>query len=282
MTAMGAAWTIPSLRLSGDIEIPQIGLDLYPVPPEETQRAVELALEAGYRHVDTAAAYRNEKEAGAALAASGLPRDEYFVTTKLWCSRQDHDSTGTTFEASLERLGLDHVDLCLIYWPVPTGGRFVESWRALERIREKGAARMIGVSNFRIEDLELLRRETDAWPTVNQVELHPYCQENDLLAWHAEHEIATAAWSPLTQGELLEDEATIVRLAESHGKTLTQVVLRWHLQLGHIVIPNADTPERIRENIDLFDFELSNEELARIAGLGDDSKVGAGLASYAP
>ncbi len=280
MTAMGVR-TIPSLSLSDGFEIPQIGLDLYPVPPEETQRAVELALEAGYRHLDTAAAYRNEQEAGAALASSGLPREDYFVTTKLWCSQLDQASAARIFEASLERLGLDYVDLCLLYWPVPTGGRFGEIWRALERIREQGTARTIGASNFRIEDLELLKRETGAWPTVNQIELHPYSQENNLLAWHAEHGIATAAWSPLAQGELLEDETTIVRLAERYGKTLTQVVLRWHLQLGHIVIPNADTPQRIRENIEVFDFELADEEMRAIAELDGGSLVGAGLATYA-
>jgi diketogulonate reductase-like aldo/keto reductase len=279
---MGAARTIPSLSLSDGIEIPQIGLDLYPVPPEETQRAVELALELGYRHIDSAAAYRNEREAGAALAASALPRDDYFVTTKLWCSHLDQDSTLATFEASLERLGLDRVDLCLIYWPVPTGGRFIEIWRALERIREQGLARTIGVSNFRIEDLDLLGREAGVRPVVNQVELHPYSQENDLLCWHAEHGIATAAWSPLAQGELLEDERAVVRLAEGHGKTLSQVVLRWHLQLGHIVIPNSDTPERVRENIEVFDFALSDEELAVIAELDSDRRVGTDVATPVP
>jgi 2,5-diketo-D-gluconate reductase A len=264
---MSTVQTVPSLRLRDGVEIPQLGFDLFGVPPEETQRAVGLAFDAGYRHIDTAAAYRNEKEVGAALAASGLSRRDYFVTTKLWCSRQGQDSTVTTFETSLARLGLDHVDLCLIIWPVPTGGRFIDIWRDLERIHREGTARTIGVANFGIEDLELLRREAEILPTVNQVELHPYCQEADLFAWHAEHGIASAAWSPLGQGDLLDDETPIVRLAERHGKTLTQVILRWHLQLGNIVVASSVTPEGIRENIDLFDFELSDEELAAIGEL---------------
>jgi 2,5-diketo-D-gluconate reductase A len=267
MTTVSTAQMVPSLTLSDGTEVPQLGFDLFPVSPEETRRAVELALDAGYRHIDTAAAYRNEREVGAALAASGLPRRDYFVTTKLWCPRQGQDSTLRTFEASLDRLGLDYVDLCLIQWPVQTGGRFVDVWRALERIRGEGAARTIGVANFGIEDLELLRREAEILPTVNQVELHPYCQEAELLAWHAEHGVATAAWSPLAQGELLDDETTIVRLAERHGRTLTQVILRWHLQLGSIVIAGSVTPGGIRESIDLFDFELSDEELAAIGEL---------------
>jgi 2,5-diketo-D-gluconate reductase A len=264
---MGAAQTVPSLRLRDDVEIPQLGLDLFGVPPEEAQRAVELAFDAGYRHFDTAAAYRSEKEVGAALAASGLSRRDYFVTTNLWSPRQGRDSTLRTFEESLARLSLDHVDLCLVTWPVLTGGRFVDIWRDLERIRGEGTARTIGVANFGIEDLELLRRGAEILPTVNQVESHPYCQDADLLAWHAEHGIASAAWSPLGQGDLLGDEAPIVRLAERHGKTLTQAILRWHLQLGNIVLAHAVTPEGIRETIDLFDFELSDEELAAIGEL---------------
>jgi 2,5-diketo-D-gluconate reductase A len=267
MTIVSTAPTVPSFRLSDGTEVPQLGFDLFPVPPGKTRRAVELALDAGYRHIDTAAAYRNEREVAAALAASGLPRKDYFVTTKLWCLRQGHDSTLRTFEASLDRLGLDYVDLCLINWPVQIGGRFVDIWRALERIHGEGAARTIGVSNFGIEDLELLREEAETLPTINQVELHPYCQEADLLAWHAEHGVATAAWSPLAPGELLDGETTIVRLAERHGKTLSQVILRWHLQRGNIVSASSVTPEGILESIDLFDFELSEEELAAIGEL---------------
>jgi 2,5-diketo-D-gluconate reductase A len=264
---MSTVQTAPSLRLSDGVDIPQLGFGLFGVPPEGTRRAVELALEAGYRHLDTAAVYGNEKEVGAALAASGLSRRDYFVTAKLWCSRQGQDSTRRAFEASLARLGLDHADLCLVFRPIPSGGRLIDIWRALERIHREGTARAIGVANFGIEDLELLRRDAKILPTINQVELHPYCQEADLLAWHAEHGVATAAWSPLEQGDLLGDETTIVRLAEKHGKTLTQVILRWHLQLGHVAIAGPVTPNGTRESVDIFDFELSEEELAAIGAL---------------
>jgi 2,5-diketo-D-gluconate reductase A len=271
--------TVPSIELHDGIEIPQLGFGVFQVPPEETQGAVELALEAGYRHIDTAAAYRNEKGVGAALAASGLPREDYFVTTKLWNSQQGFESTLAAFEASLDRLGLDHVDLYLIHWPVPTEGRFVDTWRAFEQIHREEAARTIGVSNFRIEDLQVLEQETETRPTINQVELHPHLQQANLRAWHAERDIATEAWSPLAQGALLDDE-TIVRIAENHGKTPAQVILRWHLQLGNVVIPKSVTPSRIRENIDIFDFELSGEEMAEIEGLGGGSRIGPDPATF--
>ncbi len=270
---------LPSVTLHDGIEIPQLGFGVFQVPPDETQGAVELALKAGYRHIDTAAAYRNEKEVGAALAASGLPREDYFVTTKLWNSQQGHDSTLAAFEASLERLGLDHVDLYLIHWPAPTEGLFLDTWRAFERIHGEEAARTIGVSNFRIEDLKLLDRETETLPTVNQIELHPRLQQADLRAWHAEHGIATEAWSPLAQGELLDDEA-IVAVADSHGKTPAQAILRWHLQLGNVVIPKSVTPERIRENIAIFDFELSKDDMAMIGELDSGSRIGPDPATF--
>jgi 2,5-diketo-D-gluconate reductase A len=263
----------PSVTLHDDIEMPRLGFGVFQVPPGETQRAVELALEAGYRHIDTAAAYRNEKGVGAALAASGLPREDYFVTTKLWNSQQGYESTLPAFEASLDRLGLDHVDLYLIHWPVPTKGLFLDTWRAFEQIHGEEAARTIGVSNFRIEDLQLLERETEMRPTVNQIELHPYLQQADLRAWHAEHGIVTEAWSPLAQGELLDDE-TIVAVAEDHGRTPAQVILRWHMQLGNVVIPKSVTPARIRENIEIFDFELSDEDLEAIGSLDGGSRIG--------
>jgi len=265
--------TVPSLSLDDGIEIPRLGFGVFQIPPEETQRAVELALEAGYRHFDTAAAYRNERGVGAALAASGLPREDYFVTTKLWNSQQGFESTLEAFEASLERLGLDHVDLYLIHWPVPTEDRFVDTWRAFEQIHREEAARTIGVSNFRIEDLERLERETETRPTINQVELHPRFQQVELRAWHAEHGIATEAWSPLAQGELLDDE-TIAGVAAEHGRTPAQVILRWHLQLGNVVIPKSVTPERIRENVEVFDFELSAEQMAAIGSLDGGDRIG--------
>lgn len=271
--------TVPSVRLSDGIEVPQLGFGVFQVPPQSTQETVELALEAGYRHIDTAASYGNEEQVGAALAASGLPREDYFVTTKLWNSQQGLYSTLDAFEASLERLGLDHVDLYLIHWPMPSEGRFIETWRAFEQILREEAARTIGVSNFRVEDLELLTRETQIRPTVNQVELHPRLQQAELRAWHDSHAIATEAWSPLAQGELLGEE-TIVRIAEDREKSPAQVILRWHLQLGNIVIPKSATPERIRENFDVFDFELSDGELALIAGLDRGGRIGPDPATF--
>ena len=265
--------TIPRVALHDGIEIPQLGFGVFQVPPKDTQRAVEEALEAGYRHIDTAAAYRNEAGAGAALAASGLPREDVFITTKLWNSQQGHDSALIAVEASLERLGLDHVDLYLIHWPVPSEDRFIDTWRAFERIYEEESARTIGVSNFRIEDLERLLAETDTRPTVNQIELHPRFPQAELRAFHAEHRIATEAWSPLAQGDLLDDE-TIVGIAERHDRTPAQVILRWHLQLGNIVIPKSVTPERIRENIEIFDFELSDEDMAEFARLDSGERIG--------
>ncbi len=265
--------TTPRIALHDGVEIPQLGFGVFQVPPEETQSVVELALEAGYRHVDTAAAYRNEAGVGAALAASGLPREDVFVTAKLWNSQQGHDSALEAFEASLGRLGLEYVDLYLIHWPVPREDRFVDTWRAFERILEEGHARTIGVSNFRIEDLERLAVETGTRPTVNQVELHPRHQQGELRAWHVEHDIATEAWSPLAQGDLLDDE-TISEVASRHGKTPAQAILRWHIQLGNVVIPKSVTPERIRENLELFDFELSEEEMAAIAELDIGERIG--------
>lgn len=274
-----AQLTIPRLALHDGIEVPQLGFGVFQVPPEETQNAVEVALDAGYRHIDTAAAYRNEAGVGAALAASGLPREDLFVTTKLWNTQQGHDATLAAFEASLERLGLDHVDLYLIHWPVPSEDRFVETWRAFERIYEEEAARTIGVSNFRVEDLERLVAETGTRPTVNQIELHPRFQQAELRAFHAEHRIATEAWSPLAQGELLDDE-TIVRIADRHERTPAQAILRWHLQLGNVVIPKSVTPERIRENIEVFDFELSDEEMTEFARLDSGERIGPDPATF--
>jgi 2,5-diketo-D-gluconate reductase A len=265
--------TIPRIALHDGIEIPQLGFGVFQVPPEDTQGVVELALDAGYRHIDTAGAYRNEAGVGAALSASGLPREDVFVTTKLWNSQQGYDSTLDAFETSLGRLGFDYVDLYLIHWPVPTEDRFVDTWRAFERILEDGRARTIGVSNFRIEDLERLEIETETRPTINQIELHPRLQQAELRAWHAEHGVATEAWSPLAQGDLLDDE-TIEAIAARHGKTPAQAILRWHIQLGNVVIPKSVTPERICENLELFDFELSDEEMSSFAALDAGERIG--------
>jgi 2,5-diketo-D-gluconate reductase A len=270
---MTNATSIPAVAMHDGREIPQLGFGVFQVPPEETQETVEEALATGYRHIDTAAAYRNEAGVGAAIAASGIGREDLFITTKLWNSEQGFNSTLRAFEKSRERLGLDYVDLYLIHWPMPTEDHYVDTWRAFERIQEDGGSRSIGVSNFRVEDLERLKREVVYLPTVNQIELHPLLQQAELRAWHAEHDIATEAWSPLAQGEVLDDP-TLAALAARHGKTPAQVVLRWHLQLGNIVIPKSETPARIRENFDLFDFELSGEDMAAIAGLDAGKRTG--------
>jgi 2,5-diketo-D-gluconate reductase A len=271
---------IPSLTLHDGVEVPQFGFGVFQVPPEDTQQVVEEALAAGYRHIDTAAAYRNEKGVGAAIAASGIPRDEVFVTTKLWNSQQGFDAALQAFEKSLGRLGMERVDLYLIHWPVPAQGLFVETWKAFERIHGEGRSRSIGVSNFRIEDLERLERETETMPTANQVELHPRFQQAELRAWHAEHGIATEAWSPLGQGHLLGEEA-IVEVAGRHDRTPAQTILRWHLQLGNVVIPKSVTPERIRENIQVFDFELTEEEMAELEAIDTGRRFGPDPADFA-
>jgi 2,5-diketo-D-gluconate reductase A len=265
--------TIPSLTLHDGVEIPQLGFGVFQVPPEDTQEVVEQALDVGYRHIDTAGAYRNEKGVGAAIAASGLAREDVFVTTKLWNTEQGFEATLAAFEASLGRLGFEYVDLYLIHWPVPSEDRYVDTWRAFERIHDEGWALTIGVSNFRVEDLERLEGDTEVRPTVNQIELHPRLQQAELRAWHADHGIVTEAWSPLAQGDLLDDE-TIGAIAERHGKTPAQAILRWHLQLGNVVFPKSVTPGRIRENIELFDFELSDAEMAEFERLDRGERIG--------
>ena len=271
---------MPTIALEGGVEIPQLGFGVFQVPPDETEEAVAEALRVGYRHIDTAAAYRNERGVGAAVAASGLSPEEVFVTTKLWNSQQGHDEALDAVEKSLGRLGLEQLDLYLIHWPVPEQDRYVETWRAFEEIRGQGKARAIGVSNFRVEDLERLAAETETTPAVNQIELHPRFQQRELRAYHAEHGIATEAWSPLAQGAVLEDES-IAAIAEAHGKTAAQVVLRWHLQLGNVVIPKSVTPERIRANFELFDFELADEEMAAIEELDTGRRIGPDPATFA-
>jgi 2,5-diketo-D-gluconate reductase A len=270
---MASLTSIPTVALRDGVEIPQLGFGVFQVPPEETQEAVEAALATGYRHIDTAAAYRNERGVGEAIASAGLARDEVFITTKLWNSEQGFDSTLAAFDKSLKRLGTDHVDLYLIHWPMPTEDRYLDTWRAFEQIHAEGRARSIGVSNFRVEDLERLRAEAEELPTVNQIELHPSLQQAELRAWHAEHDVATESWSPLAQGALLDDD-TIVTIAAHHEKTPAQAILRWHLQLGNVVIPKSVTPERIRENIEIFDFELSEDDMAAIARLDAGRRTG--------
>ncbi len=269
----------PVLTLHDGVEMPQLGFGVFQIPPEETQERVEEALAVGYRHVDTAAAYRNEAGVGAAIAAGGVRRDDIFVTTKLWNSEQGYDSTLRAFEKSLERLGTGHVDLYLIHWPLPSRDLYLDTWRAFERIHEEGGARSIGVSNFRVEDLERLEQEAERRPTVNQIELHPRLQQAELRAWHADHDVVTEAWSPLAQGDLLED-GTIETIAAHHDRTSAQAILRWHLQIGNVVIPKSATPERIRENFELFDFALSEDDLAAISRLDAGERVGPDPATF--
>src|SRR6476619_2733 len=276
---MTQATSIPAVTLHDGVEIPQLGFGVFQVPPEKTQEVVEEALEIGYRHIDTAAAYRNERGVGAAIAASGIPREEIFLTTKLWNSQQGYESTLGAFAKSLARLGLDRLDLYLIHWPVPSEGRALDTWRAFERIQEEGRVRTIGVYNFRVEDLEMLAREADAQPTVNQIELHPHLQQAALREWHDEHGIATEAWSPLAQGDLLINE-TIAGVAARHERTPAQTILRWHLQLGNVVIPKSVTPARLREHFELFEFELSEDVMKEIAALDVGQRIGPAPTSF--
>jgi 2,5-diketo-D-gluconate reductase A len=270
---------VPNVRLNDGTRIPQVGFGVFQVPPDETQRAVEDALAAGYRHIDTAAAYRNERGVAAGIAASGVPRAEIFITTKLWNTEQGFESTLAAFDKSIEALDTEQVDLYLIHWPVPARDLFLDTWRAFERIHTEGGARSIGVSNFRVADLERLASEAETQPTVNQIELHPLLQQVELRAWHAEHGIATEAWSPLAQGEVLKDD-TLVTIAAHHERTVAQVILRWHLQLGNVVIPKSVTPARVRENLDIFDFELTEDDLAAIARLDAGHRTGPDPASF--
>ncbi|MGH3779559.1 MAG: aldo/keto reductase [Pseudonocardiaceae bacterium] len=270
---------VPTITLNNNVQIPQLGFGVFQVPPEDVERVVSIALETGYRSIDTAAAYHNEEGVGRAIASSGLARDEIFVTTKLWNSDHGYDQALRAFDASARRLGLGTVDLYLIHWPVPKADRYVETWKALEKLAADGRVRAIGVSNFTVECLRRLLAETGTVPAVNQVELHPYLQQTELRAEHAERGIATEAWSPLAQGAVLS-EATITRLAKRHGVTPAQVVLRWHLQIGNIVIPKSVTPARIRENFDIFGFDLSPEDLSAIADLETGRRTGPDPATF--
>lgn len=271
---MTRAIEVPTLTLNDGAEIPQLGFGTFRIPPEDAERVVLAALEAGYRHIDTAAIYGNEEGVGRAIAASGIPRDELYITTKVWNSDQGRDSTLRACDASLRRLGLETIDLYLIHWPVPARDRYVETWRALEELREQGRVRSIGVSNFQVEHLERLRDETGTVPAVNQIELHPYLQQAELREYHRRHGIVTEAWSPLAKGgELLSDPA-IVAIAAAHEVTPAQVVIRWHLELGNVVIPKSVHEERIRANMAVFGFALDDERRAAIAALDRGLRTG--------
>ncbi|HEY8373857.1 MAG TPA: aldo/keto reductase [Pseudonocardiaceae bacterium] len=272
---------VPNIRLNNGVQMPQLGFGVWQVPDDQATEAVSTALEAGYRSIDTAAIYGNEEGVGRAIASSGLPREELFVTTKLWNSDQGYDSTLRAFDASLARLGLDYVDLYLIHWPVPSRDRYVDTWRAFEKLLSDGRVRAIGVSNFHIPHLQRLLDETGTVPVINQIELHPGLQQDELRAFHAEHGIATEAWSPLAQGGEVLRNPVITEIAARHGRTPAQVVLRWHLQLGNVVIPKSVTPSRIRENIDVFGFELSQDDMTAIAGLNTGQRIGPNPETFA-
>jgi 2,5-diketo-D-gluconate reductase A len=264
---------VPDVTLNNGVRMPQLGFGVFQVGDDEARAAVATALECGYRSIDTAALYGNEHGVGVAVSASGIPREELFVTTKLWNADQGAGRVLPAFERSIDKLGLDYVDLYLIHWPVPSRDRFVETWEAFQGLYAEGRMRAIGVSNFTPPQLTRLLEETAVVPAVNQVELHPGFQQPELRAFHREHGIATEAWSPLGQGAALT-HPVITRLAERHEKTPAQVVLRWHLDLGNVVIPKSVTPGRIRENFSVFDFALTPEDARQIAGLESGHRIG--------
>jgi 2,5-diketo-D-gluconate reductase A len=265
--------TIPQLTLNDGNTIPQLGFGVYKIPQAETADAVVAALDAGYRHIDTASFYENEREVGEGIRRSGVPREEVFVTSKSWWTENGYDSTLRSFDASLERLGFETIDLFLIHWPAPKSDRYVETWRALERVRDEGRARSIGVANFHTHHLDRLARETATVPAVNQVELHPWLPQAEVRAYDAGHGIVTEAWSPLARGRILDD-ATLAGIAAKHGVTAAQVAIRWQLQLGNVVIPKSTSPERIRTNLDVFGFALDADDLAAIATLESGARTG--------
>ncbi|MFB6806319.1 aldo/keto reductase [Streptomyces sp. NPDC056387] len=268
---------VPAIRLNNGTLMPQLGFGVFQIPDSEAELAVGAALEAGYRSIDTAAAYGNEKGTGRALAASGVPREELFVTTKLWNGRSrtwHRDDVLRAFDDSLAKLGLDHVDLYLIHWPRPMRDDFLTIWKTFEEIAQSGRAHCVGVSNFRPADLERLGAESTLVPAVNQIELHPLFPQPELRAVHSRLGIATEAWSPLGQGKELLTLPAVAAAAAKHGRSPAQVVLRWHLDLGNIVIPKSVTPSRIRENLDVFGFELDDADRAALDALGTSPSAG--------
>ena len=268
---------VPNITLNDGNAIPQLGFGVYQIEPEDTVEAVSEALEVGYRHIDTAEMYGNEKEVGEAIRSSGLDRGDIYVTSKLNNAFHEPQDAREAFDKTLSDLGFDYVDLFLIHWPLPTlyDGDFVSTWKTLEEFHRDGRARSIGVSNFQIEHLEQLAAETDTVPAVNQIEVHPYFTNDAVREYGREHGIATEAWSPIAKGGVLEDTTT-TQIAEKVGKTPAQVVLRWHVQRGHIIFPKSVTPSRMQENFELFDFELEPDDVDEISALdrGEDGRTG--------
>ncbi|MCW2622744.1 MAG: putative oxidoreductase/MSMEI [Frankiales bacterium] len=267
---------VPTITLHNGVEIPQLGFGVFQVPPDETYEVVMNALEVGYRHLDTAAAYRNESAVGKAIAASGIARDELFITTKLWNAEHGKETAVPALEGSLERLGLERLDLYLIHWPLPAKGKYVETYLALQDgPYADGRIRALGVSNFTPTHLRRLLAAATVRPAVNQIELHPHFTQDEARAFHAEHEIVTEAWSPIGgQGGSVLDSPVITRIARQYDRSPAQVVLRWHLQLGNVVIPKSSNRARMAENFDVFGFELTTGDLAEITALGHEGRVG--------
>jgi diketogulonate reductase-like aldo/keto reductase len=264
---------LPMITLRDGAEIPQLGFGVFQVPPEDTADVTTRALQAGYRHVDTASAYGNEAGVGQAVRAAGLDREEVFITTKCFNDQQGHEQAWRALRESLDRLELDYVDLYLIHWPVPSQGLFVDTWKAFIQMQEEGLTRSIGVSNFQPAHLRQIVEQTGVTPVVNQIELHPRFQQPGLRREHEELGIVTEAWSPLAQGAVLDDPA-IVEIAEEHERTPGQLVIRWHLQLGNVVFPKSVTQERIEQNFDVFGFHLSDAEMERIEALDAGERTG--------
>jgi len=263
----------PTITLNNGVEIPQFGFGVFQIPPQQTKAATLTALEVGYRHIDTAEMYGNEKEVGQAVRASGLDRGDLFVTSKLNNSFHARSDALRAFDRTLSDLDIGYLDLFLIHWPLPEVGDFVETWRAMEEMLRGGSVRAIGVSNFQRQHLQRLLDETETVPAVNQIEVHPYLTQDPLRAFGTEHGIATEAWSPIAQGKVLDDPV-LVDVANRTGRTPAQVTLRWHLQRGDIVFPKSVTRSRVEENLDVFDFELSDADMAAITGLNRDERTG--------
>jgi 2,5-diketo-D-gluconate reductase A len=269
-----AAMSVPNVILNNGIEIPQLGFGVWRVPAADTEKAVTEALEVGYRHIDTAKLYGNEEGVGAAIRSSGLDRDEVFVTTKVWNDDQGYDATLRAFDASMERLGLEVLDLYLIHWPMPGRGLAADTWRAMERLYLDGRARAIGVSNFEPDHLRALVDRAEVVPTINQVELHPYLQQRHIRETNTQLGVATEAWSPLAKGGELLADPVVLRLADKHARTPAQVVLRWHVQCDTVAIPKSVTPRRIAENFAIFDFELDEDDMTAIEQLDRGGRTG--------
>jgi diketogulonate reductase-like aldo/keto reductase len=270
----GCVTSVPNVRLNNGVEMPQLGFGVFLVPADEVVEPVRAALDAGYRLIDTATLYGNEEGVGRAIRSSGIPRDDVYVTTKVWNSDQGYDATLKAFDNSRRLLGLDVVDLYLIHWPAPKKDLYVDTWKALERLYDDGAVRAIGVSNFTVAHLTRLLDETSIVPAVNQIELHPGFPQDELRAFHDEHGIVTEAWSPLGRGHGLLDQPAVTEIANRLGKTPAQVVLRWHLQLGLVVIPKSTRDARIRENFDVFDFALTDNDMNALSALQQPQRIG--------